>query len=231
VSTVHTIPARVHGRYLVDAPAGAGASPLLVGFHGYRENAEAQMRQLLAVRGGRRWIAVSIQALSRFYARGEEEIVGSWMTRQDRELVIADNIAYVSAVLAEVRQLHAVTSTVVFAGFSQGSAMAYRAAAFAGAGPSGLIVLAGDVPPDVRPVASTLPPTLLGRGTGDLWYTEAHARADRNVLSNAGVRVTEHVFDDGHVWHPSFVARASAFIDDVSGEGAADDADDTDGAG
>lgn len=216
--TVHTIATRTHGRYLVDAPDEAGACPLLVGFHGYRENADAQLRQLIAIRGARRWIAVSIQALSRFYARGEEDIVGSWMTRQDRDLVIADNLAYVSAVLAEVRRLHEATATVVFAGFSQGSAMAYRAAAFAGASPAGLIVLAGDVPPDVKPVASTLPPTLLGRGTADLWYTEDHARADREVLANAGVRVIEHVFDDGHVWHPSFVARASVFLDEVSGE-------------
>lgn len=203
VSTAHSIETVTHGRYLVDAPDGDDPCPVLVGFHGYRENAEIQLGHLRTVIGDRRWIAVSVQALSRFYARGDEDVVASWMTRQDRELVIADNIAYVKAVLAEVRIAHRTTGTIVYAGFSQGSAMAYRAAAFAGAPAAGLIVLAGDVPPDVQPVASSLPAVLIGRGTGDLWYTEDRARADLDVLRRAGARFTEHVFDDGHVWHRS----------------------------
>jgi predicted esterase len=103
---------------------------------------------------------------------------------------------------------------LVFAGFSQGVAMAYRAAA-AGAC-DGLVVLAGDVPPDVAPRAATLPPILLGRGRADEWYTAQKAAADLDVLRTARADVTEHVFDAGHVWDSAFIAAARAFLKRIS---------------
>jgi predicted esterase len=210
---VRSIETTTHGRYLIDAPAGAGPHPLLVGFHGYGENADTHMAHLRAVVGDRRWLIVSVQALGRFYTRGDTEVVACWMTRQDRELAIADNIAYVAAVVNEVRRDYRASDTLVYAGFSQGAAMAYRAAAFAGPRAAALILLAGDLPPDVAPKAFTLPPILLGRGATDAWYTEARAAVDREQLTAAGVSVTEHVFDAGHVWHPSFIERAGAFLE------------------
>ena len=42
-----------------------------------------------------------MQALHPFYTK-TERIVASWMTRQDRELAIADNIRYVQAVIDAV---------------------------------------------------------------------------------------------------------------------------------
>ena len=47
------------------------------------------------------------------------------MTRQDREAAIADNIDYVDRVVAATRTA---AEPLVFAGFSQGVAMAFRAA-------------------------------------------------------------------------------------------------------
>jgi predicted esterase len=217
VSTAHSIETTTHGRFLVDVPDGDGPCPVLVGFHGYGENAEMHLASLRAITGGRRWLVVSVQALSRFYTRGDADIVASWMTRQDRDLVIADNIAYVAAVVARLRREYSTSETLVYAGFSQGAAMAYRAAAFAGAAVAGLVVLAGDLPPDVESCASKLPPVLLGRGATDAWYTEERARKDRDRLAAAGVPVTEHVFDDGHVWHASFTERAGRFLDERLG--------------
>lgn len=217
VPTVHTIQAAVHGRYLVEAPAGTSPAPLLVGFHGYRENAALHLEQLRAIVGGRRWLAVSVQALSRFYGRGDRDIVASWMTREDRELAIADNVAYVAAVVDEVCRRYPVTGTLVYVGFSQGTAMAYRAAAFAGRRAAGVIVLGETAPPDVAEHAATLPPVLVGRGTTDYWYTPERAAADLAALRGAGVRVVEHVFEGGHEWHPSFHARAGEFLDTLAG--------------
>jgi predicted esterase len=134
------------------------------------------------------------------------------MTREDRELAMADNLAYVAAVLTAVRASHPTSEQLVYVGFSQGAAMAYRAAAF-GPPASGVIVLAGDVPPDVAPRAATLPPILIGRGTADDWYTEAKVAADRDVLDPAGVTVESYVFDGGHQWDSRFVSRASAWLD------------------
>jgi predicted esterase len=211
-ASIHTIRAVTHGRYLVqEPPAGSAAGPLLVGFHGQGEAASAQLERLRAVAGDRPWRLLAIQALHRYNTRSNE-VVACWMTREDRELAIADNLAYIREVVVEVRG--DVRGPLVVAGFSQGVAMAYRAAAFAGVAAAGLIVLAGDLPPDVVPVASQLPPVLLGRGLHDKWYTGEKAQRDLMALRQAGVPVHEHVFDDGHLWHESFATRAGRFLDE-----------------
>jgi predicted esterase len=211
--TVHTIAATVHGRYLVEAVAEPEG--VLVGFHGQSETAAIEFDHLRDIRGDRPWLLVSVQGLNRYYTR-RGDIVAAWMTREDRELVIADNIAYVSRVLDEViGTLGARPARLVCCGFSQGTAMAYRTAAFSAHKVDGLIILAGDVPPDVLPDAANLPPVLLGRGSAEEWYTADKAAADLERLRSAGVRVTEHVFDAGHVRHPSFSARAGRFLDEL----------------
>jgi predicted esterase len=201
--TTHPIEVRTHGRYLVDCPAGAGPFPVLCGFHGYGENAAQMIEPLARIRGPRAWLLVSVQGLHRFYNR-RDAVVASWMTREDRTLAMSDNIAYVSAVVSAVRRDYPASDALILAGFSQGVAMAYRAA---------VVVLAGDVPPDVAPEARRLPPVLIGRGAQDTWYTASKAAADAEVLRAASVTFSTHVFDAGHVWDPAFITRAGSFID------------------
>ena len=211
--TDHTIAATAHGRYLVDPvaePAG-----VLIGFHGQSETCAIELEHLREIRGDRPWTLVSVQGLHRYYTR-RGDVVAAWMTREDRELAIADNIAYVRAVLDAVTgSLATALPRLVCCGFSQGTAMAYRTAAFAGRRADGLIILAGDVPPDVLPAAATLPPVLIGRGAAEEWYTAEKAALDIERLQSAGVCVIEHVFDGGHVRHPSFAARAGRFLDEI----------------
>src|SRR6185369_10785299 len=117
-----------HGRYLLlpaSTPAPAG---LLVGFHGYAEGAESQLERLRAIPGADRWTLVAIQGLHRFYQRRTNEVVASWMTRQDRDLAIADNLDYVSTVVDAVSDEWPGSGPLVFTGFSQGVAMTFRAA-------------------------------------------------------------------------------------------------------
>ena len=207
---VHTIEARTHGRYLVRAPNGPPPWPLLVGFHGYAETAGDHLNELTKIPGTEAWLVVAIQALHPFYTR-KERVVASWMTRDDREHAIADNVDYVGRVLDRVSQEHQTKATLVFAGFSQGGAMAYRAAANYRA--DGLIILAADAPPDVvTQQRVTLPPVLIGRGMRDEWYTEAKELADVTALTNAGVHVESCVFDGGHEWTESFRAAASRML-------------------
>ncbi|MEO8679018.1 MAG: hypothetical protein ABI665_08230 [Vicinamibacterales bacterium] len=208
---IRTIEIRTHGRYLVSSPPQA--TGLLVGFHGYKENAAIHLEVLKQIAGDRSVRLVSVQGTHRFYASGNR-IVAGWMTSEDRELAIADNIAYVSAVVAEVEREYGPSSSLVYVGFSQGVAMAYRAAAFAPHPCDGLIVLAGDIPPEVVPVAARLPSTLLGRGVQDEYYTPAKAAPDCKILEEANVKCEEFVFDGGHAWHESFIARAGAFLDE-----------------
>lgn len=220
MAETHTIATTVHGRYLVDRPRGDGPFPLLVGFHGYAERAEDMLEALQKIRGDRGWLLLSIQALNRFYTRSQA-VVGNWMTREDRDLAIADNIDYVAAVISAVRQAHAAHPTLVYAGFSQGAAMAYRAAAFAAdtaahvPPAAGAIVLAGDVPPDVVAHLARLPPVLIGRGTQDEWYTEEKAAADLRLFADAHGIPQWHVFAGGHVWDDSFIAAAGRFLETV----------------
>lgn len=219
LQTSHQIATRTHGRYLVDRPAGEGPFPMLVGFHGYSESADRMLEELVRVRASRPWLLVSVQALNRFYSRAST-VVANWMTREDRELAIADNVAYVRSVVAAVRRDEPTTDVLVYAGFSQGVAMAYRAAAFVAGDnvprPRGAVLLAGDIPPDVVPVLPSLPPLLLGRGTEDDWYTEPKAAADLETFQAAGVKPSLHVFEGGHVWNSSFVALAGEFLDQVA---------------
>jgi predicted esterase len=195
---IEIVAATVHGRFLVrDGPP----ERLLAGFHGYSENAERHLHQLLQIEGIERWTVVAVQALHPFYAM--KDIVASWMTSQDRELAIADNIAYVRGVMASFPAAR----SVVFAGFSQGVAMAYRAASDFGKA-AGLIALAGDVPPDVT---ANLPPILLGRGTGDDWYDVKKFEKDLKFLDGI-TEVTPCIFDGGHEWTGEFRAAAAEFL-------------------
>lgn len=196
-----SIPATTRGRYLVrDGPP----ERLLVGFHGYAESAEAHLAELQRIAGNQAWTLVSVQALNRFYAR--DRVVASWMTSQDREMAIVDNLAYVRSVVSAMPK----PRTLVFSGFSQGVAMAFRAAANI---PShGVIALGGDVPPDVR---TSLPPVLLGRGTRDEWYTAEKFETDLKVLDPI-TTVTQAVFDGAHEWTDEFRAAAAEYLTRLS---------------
>src|SRR5437762_14191850 len=123
---VHLVPTLTHGRVLVRAAAAAASRGLLVGFHGYMENAAIQMARMADIPGASMWTLVSIQGLHRFYRGRTNEVVASWMTREDRDAAIADNIAYVAAALDGVP--HDASSRIMFMGFSQGAPMPLRAA-------------------------------------------------------------------------------------------------------
>lgn len=209
---VRSIRTSTHGRFLVDVPAVAGPYPLLVGFHGYGENADRHLEHLRAIPGADSWLLVAVQGLHRFYASRTEEVVASWMTRQDREEAIADNVDYVNGVLGAIAATHA-TRALVFAGFSQGVAMAYRAAAFGARPSSGVIALGGDIPPDVRDrPGRALPPVLVGRGERDGYYTADKLAADVAHLQSAGVAAQVAVYEGGHEWTDGFRRAAGRFL-------------------
>lgn len=212
--TDHTLPTTVHGHYwLRPAPRAAHAepTPLLIGFHGYGETAEDHLAALETLPGADAWHLAAVQALHPFYTRSGK-VVASWMTRFDREHAIADNTAYAEAATAAIRRQLAPRGAppgpLLFAGFSQGVAMAYRAAAALAC--DGLIALAGDVPPDVDP--TDLPPVLIGRGTRDDWYDDAKMQADLDRLQAAGADVETHVFEGGHTWAKAFRQAAADFV-------------------
>jgi predicted esterase len=206
------IAAGIHGRYLVDVPEGAGPHPLLVGFHGYGETAEMHLDQLRRVPGSSRFALVAVQSLHLFYTKGGD-VVGSWMTKQGRDHAIPDNVRYVASVVDEVKRAIPGDGRLVYAGFSQGASMAYRAAARAGHACEGVIALGGDVPPDVADDASVrLPAVLIGRGETDDWFTRDKLEKDLGCLARLGVPARSVVFAGGHEWTDAFREAMGEFL-------------------
>ena len=85
------------GRILVEDPAGSFSRGLLVGFTATdrtRRTCSTSCGEFPARMSG----AGRVQALHRFYTRNDQSVVASWMTREDREHAIADNIEYLNRV-------------------------------------------------------------------------------------------------------------------------------------
>ncbi|HEY4573701.1 MAG TPA: phospholipase [Thermoanaerobaculia bacterium] len=209
------IAALVHGRYLLEVPPEPEGLPLVVGFHGYGENAEKSLDELHGIPGASRWVLCAVQALHPFYNRAGD-VIASWMTRQQRERAIVDNIRYASSVVTEVKRELAIAERLVYLGFSQGAAMAYRAAAGSGHACQGVIVLGGDVPPELADRRlDGFPPVLLGRGASEEWYDAAKMEHDVELLRGKGVDVRPLVFQGGHEWTDEFRAAAGRFLEEV----------------
>jgi len=214
--TVRQVAATIHGRYLLEAPSDVEGAPLLVGFHGYGENAERHLEELRRIPGASRCVLCAVQALHPFYNRSGE-VIACWMTSLDRERAIHDNVAYVASVVASVRRELPVSERLVYLGFSQGAAMAYRAAAGAGHPCHGLIVLGGDVPPELEQQdLSRFPPVLLGRGSSEEWYDAAKMEHDVELLRAKRVDVRPLIFQGGHEWTDEFRAAAGEFLREVT---------------
>jgi predicted esterase len=203
----------VHGHYLLEAPtAPAGC---VVGFHGYGESAERHLEELRRIPGAAGWALCAVQALHPFYNR-HGEVIASWMTRFDREHAIADNVAYVAAVVGELRRELPPGTCLVYLGFSQGASMAYRAAAGCGHPCQGIIVLGGDLPPELADHdLAGFPPVLLGRGSSEEWFDAAKMEHDVELLRAKGVDIQPLIFAGGHEWTDEFRAAAARFLHEI----------------
>jgi predicted esterase len=226
---VLSIETSTHGRVLIDDGDAAGsASGTLVVFHGYGQTVEEMAADVRRIPGAPRWRMVAVQALHRFYGRGAVErrgatgsplikdrgVVGSWMTRQDRELAIADNVAYVDKAL----DLAGVLPPAVFIGFSQGVAMAYRAATRGRHPAAGIIALAADIPPELKTTPGVVfPPVLIGAGTKDRIYPKAKLDSDVAFLQSHGVDHEVVRYQAGHVWTPAFRRAAARWLSELLG--------------
>lgn len=206
----------VHGRYLV-RPATAGeAVGVVVGFHGYGEVADTLLTELGGIPGISGWKVIAVQALHPFYKNSTGEVAASWMTRMDREAAIEDNTHYVANVLQREMIGQEDASLLVFAGFSQGTAMAYRAAAGAGFRCHGVVALGGDFPPEVAAQdLQDFPPVLIGRGDRDEWYTEEKLAHDLETLSAKGISTSVSRYAGGHEWTDEFRTAFGAFLGQV----------------
>ena len=207
----HSVPTLTHGRVLVRPARTASARGLLAGFHGYGENAATQMQRLQDLPGASAWTLLSVQALHRFYDRGSGQIAASWMTSEDRDDAIADNLAYVSAALDTVHYDQA--APVVCAGFSQGVAMAFRAGCRGPVSAAAIVAVGGDVPPELLQDSSVqFPRVLMVRGEEDRWYRAGQFADDSEALRRRGVQITAITVAGGHEWTNEVAAAIGQFL-------------------
>ena len=204
-----------HGRVIVRQSTAASKAGLLIGFHGYAETAEIQIERLAALPGADAWTLLSVQGLHCFYRGRSEQVVSSWMTRQDRDAAIADNVRYVDAAIAAVRATGS-NDPIVYAGFSQGVAMAFRSAVLGRWPCAGVVAVGGDVPPELLEDRSLgFPTVLMLRGTRDEWYTQARFESDVESLTARARRIESVVFDGGHEWSTAASESAGTFLSSV----------------
>lgn len=176
------------------------------------------MDALQGIPGSEAMTLASVQGLHRFYTRGDQKIVASWMTRQDRDESIADNVVYSDRVIAQVRieignQLGELIPDFNLLGFSQGVAMAYRAALLGTHRVRSIVAIGGDIPPDVKSVpAERWPRVLIAAGANDQWYTPEKVAADEAFLKSHGVPYEAFRYDAAHVITPDVLARVAAFV-------------------
>jgi predicted esterase len=209
---VRIVPATVHGRYLVRPPAIEPGRGWLVGFHGQGQTADVLFDSLRFVPGAEEWRIVSVQALHPYYTRSNQ-IVAGWMTRLDREHAIADNVAYVDAVLADLERSHGPPPPLVFVGFSQGAAMAYRAGVLGRHRAAAIVSVGGDLPPDLATATDRPWPVVLAcTGGSDPHYTPARLEADLAILRRLGVDARPLVFDGGHEWTDAVAAEVGRLL-------------------
>ena len=210
-----------HGRVLIQEPA-VPSTATIVACHGYAQSADHLMAELKQIPGSDTCTLVSVQALHRFYTRGDSTVVASWMTRQDRDLAIADNIEYIDRAIDEVAPVGRPSSHVgrpalegrlFILGFSQGVAMAYRAALLGRHHVAGIVAVGGDIPPDVKSVpAERWPRLLIAAGHTDHWFTPDKVAADEAFLQSHGVAHTLLRYDAGHVFTDDVRAAIAAFF-------------------
>jgi predicted esterase len=200
----------IHGSYLITNFNNTVPFPVIVGFHGYGETAEDQLQLLRQIPGIEKWSICSVQALHSFYnTRGK--IGYSWMTSKERDLRIQENVHYINAVMIEITKKYSFNNTVVFHGFSQGTAVACRAALLGKFKPSGVILLGGDIPPEIDNL-NQMQRILLARGKKDKFYSSVRWKKDITRVQNSDLDSFIYEFEGGHYGDENYFKEVGEFL-------------------
>lgn len=201
------------GRVSIIPPA---SSPyrVVLGFHGYAESAETQLARLQSIPATGETLYAAPLALHRFYDR-QQNVVGSWLTSQDREELSRANIRYVDRALRRLHEQFGRWERLVLVGYSQGASMAYRMAAYGRFSPDQVITMGGDLPPELRAETAfrSCPASfLLIRGRSDHFLTAERFEADQRLIAGSGRPVTVFEPDSGHEWSAAIAPRIGEFL-------------------
>ncbi len=208
-------------RYEQLGEPSAATRQLWLAAHGYGQLVEYFSRhfRLLHAADPAGTVIVAPEALSRFYLTGTSGRVGaSWMTSADRLTEIADQAAYLDALLAHLLAACPPDVRVTVLGFSQGTATVSRwlAARADGWRPHQLILWAGNFPADIENAATQRLlhdlPVVLVSGEQDEYVSPEKLAAQAESLRLHGARVTTESFAGKHTLHPPLLLRLHAAV-------------------
>jgi predicted esterase len=208
-----------HGRTIVLPAESPSPRGRLIAFHGYAQSAEDMLfalRRAPAIQA--HWNICAVQALHRFYSVRNRDVVASWMTRQDREQAIEDNLQYIHNVLDDSALcLESPGNTLVFLGFSQGAAMAWRVGTRLLGQTRAIAAIGGDLPPDLEPAAfSDWPGTILiARGKKDRIYSQDRAESDIERLRKHKAQAMFQHYEGKHELNPAFTKMITRFLENI----------------
>lgn len=200
------LPTTRTARYQQLGEPTAATRQLWLVLHGYGQLAEHFLRHFAPLHAAdpAGTVIVAPEALSRFYLHGTSGRVGaSWMTSADRLAEIADQQAYLTALLRPLLAA-APEAAVTVLSFSQGTATASRWLAHLAATenwrPHRLVLWGGDFPADTLPAPALLAglPVALVCGDRDEFVSPAALQEQAELLQAASALVTTHGFEGGH---------------------------------
>ena len=154
---------------------------------------------------------VAPEALNRFYLDEAHNRVGAtWMTREDRENEITDQLGYLDALVKELRGERTDVPIHVL-GFSQGVATACRWSLLGKTKMDRLVLWAGSLPPEptfaeLRTAWAHLTVEVV-LGSEDPFSGEKELQATTARLEAAGVQYRLHRFTGGHALEPVLLGR------------------------
>lgn len=196
-------------RYHVLGGDVAAPRELWIGLHGYGQLAGRFIRHLAPLADGTRLI-VAPEALSRFYldhpakaGSAHARVGASWMTREDRQAEIGDQVEYLDAVCETVLStVGNAAPTLHVLGFSQGVATATRWLAHGRTRVARAVLWSGRIPADLFPLADGSPLRVMQldvvTGASDPLATGEVLEEQRELVKRNGLTVTSHQHAGGH---------------------------------
>lgn len=207
-------PAREHhiqvtrtARYLTLGEQGPGLEQVWFVLHGFSQLARDFIREFESLEDGRH-LVVAPEALNRFYldpsgGRSPDARVGAtWMTREDRLAEIADYVAYLDALYAQVfEQVEREQVTVTVLGFSQGTATAARWLCRGRSRADRLVLWAGVLPPELE--RQSVAPLrgirlIVVAGNRDRFVTPEAESSEDERMASLQLEFERLRFDGGH---------------------------------
>jgi predicted esterase len=194
-------------RYYTLGEPGPATREIWIVCHGYGQLARDFVANFTPVSAPGRTI-VGPEALSRYYlddtrggSHATSQVGATWMTREDRDSEIADQISYLDSLHAAVAAQAAPGAALTVLGFSQGVATVCRWLDRGRTRADRLICWGGAIPDDVRlgqdsPIRH--PALWLVAGLRDIYATAERVAHHESVLRAAGVPFTRLTFDGGH---------------------------------